>query len=574
MNKMKLFKNILIAMISLVFVTACDEGIDSITYVKPGVDETAPVVKIIYPTEGTTIKVIEVVSSIDINIDVTDDIEIATISVLMDGSEIASFNTFNDYRRALEEFTYDNLTSGDHILAVTATDLEGKSTTSTVNFTKEPPYSPLFDGEFFYMPFDGDYMELVNIKAATEVGSPGFAGESVVGIDAYAGTTDSYLTYPVNGMLSDEFSAAFWYKVSATPDRAGILVIGANADDRNQGFRLFREGNADEQRIKLNVGSGDGESWNDGAVIDVSAGEWVHITMTISNNKNTIFFNGVEMLSSDMASGVDWTGCETMTIGAGGETFSYWDHKSDGSAMDELRLFNKALTTEEIQSMINVTNPYVAKYDGETFYMPFDGSNTDLVSNADALMVGTTGFAGEAVIGDDAFAGATDSFLTFPIEGLFGEEFSTVFWYKVNPDPDRGGILVVGDDVDDRNQGFRLFREGDANEQRIKLNVGTGDADVWNDGGVIDVTAGEWVHIAVTVSLSKSTIYFNGVEMLSSDLSAGIDWTGCETMTIGAGGETFSYWDHLSDSSFLDELRIFNKALSQEEIQTIIDDEN
>jgi len=568
---MKLFKNILIGLITLVTAFACNSGIDGISPVEPGADGSGPVVNIIYPTEGTTVKVMEVVTSINIKLEVTDDIEIGSISVLMDGSEIANFTKFKDYRRALEEFLYDNVTNGDHELTVVATDLVGQSTTSTINFTKEPPYTQLFDGEIFYMPFDGDYMDLLNFIPATEVGTPSFAGESMIGTDAYQGTTDSYLTYPVEGKFGDEFSASFWYKVSATPDRAGILVVGANADDRNQGFRLFREGSADKQRIKLNVGTGTGESWNDGEEIDVTAGEWIYITLTITPTKNTIYFNGVEMNSSDMGAAVDWTGCTTMTIGAGGETFSYWDHKSDSSPMDELRLFNKALTPAEIQNIMNVTNPYTPKYDGETFYMPFNGNNTELISSTDATIVGTTGFAGEGVNGD-SFAGATDSYLNFPIAGIFGDDFSAAFWYKVNSDPDRAGILVVGANADDRNQGFRLFREGDAVSQRIKLNVGFGTGESWNDGDVIDVTAGEWVHIAFTVSGSKSYIYINGVEVNSVDMGANVDWTGCETLTIGAGGETFSYWGHLSDSSYIDELRIFNKALSQDEVQTIMND--
>ena len=41
-----------------------------------------------------------------------------------------------------------------------------------------------------------------------EVGSPGFAGESYRGINAYAGATDSYLTFPTDGLLGDELSAA------------------------------------------------------------------------------------------------------------------------------------------------------------------------------------------------------------------------------------------------------------------------------------------------------------------------------------------------------------------------------
>ena len=509
----------MLALTILVF-NACDqEYIDPVSPAEPGTDDSAPVVTINFPLEGTQIQVPELVAPVDIKFEVTDDIEIASISVLLDGTEIAAFNNFKDYRHVLEEFTYDNVTNGEHTLTVTATDLEGKSTTKNVNFSKAPPSVALFDGETFYMPFDGDFMEMISFKNATVVGTPGFAGESLAGLDAYQGATDSYLTFPTEGLLTNEFSAAFWYKVDATPDRAGILVVGDDADDRKQGFRLFREGNADEQRLKLNVGTGDGESWNDGGIINVTAGEWVHVALTISETKNTIYFNGVEIRSSDMASGVDWTGCDEITVASGGETFSYWDHKSDNSKIDELRLFNKALTQSEIKNMINAVMPYEPQFDGEVFYMPFEGDNIDLVSGTEATVVGTPGFAGEGKRGDDAYAGTTDSYLTFPTDGLLGDEFSASFWYKANAAPDRAGILVIGaPDVDNaeyptkqnlRNHGFRFFREGGETNQIFKLNAGTGEGESWFDGGAaatIDPTANEWVHMAFTISSTECVI--------------------------------------------------------------------
>jgi hypothetical protein len=200
--------------------------------------------------------------------------------------------------------------------------------------------------------------------------------------------------------------------------------------------------------------------------------------------------------------------------------------------------------------------------------MPFEGNNKDLVSDTEATEVGSPGFD-EGKIGQ-AYAGAEDSYITFPIDELKSNEFSAVFWYKVNPTPDRAGILSVGAEAENRKQGFRLFREGDASSQRIKLNVGYGTDETWNDGGLIDAIAGEWVHIAVTISQEKNIIYFNGEEVLSDEMEDVIDWTGCEEITIGAGGETFSYWDHLSDLSLIDELRFFTKTLSQTEIQAII----
>lgn len=564
-------KNILIKTLGIfmmLFIASCDEGIDSITEIDPGPDTGAPVVTINYPTEGTVITGLELIVPIGIKFKVEDDIEVGSIVVHLDGVQIASYNTFLDYRIVNEEFIYDSLSSGDHILTVTGTDLVDNNTTTTINFSKAPPYEALFAGEVFYMPFDGNYTELLSITDATEVGTPDFAGEAFAGINAFKATEGSYVTFPVEDMLGNNMSGAFWYKVNGAPDRSGILTIGDDADDRLQGLRLFREGNATEQTIKLNIGIGTDENWNDGGIINVIDGEWVHIAFTISPTETVIYFNGLPVNTGTPNGSIDWTGCTDITIGAGGETFSYWGHESDDSAMDELRLFNTTLSQGEIQNMINVTNPYEPVYDGETFYMPFNGFNTEFVSLNEPTVTGSPTFAGESYEGSNAYMGATDSYLTYPIDGLFGADaFSATFWYKVNATPDRAGILVVGDDIDDRFQGFRLFREGSGTEQTIKANIGIGTDESWNDGGVIDVTAGEWVHIALTVSATESKIYFNGVEQLSSTLATSVDWSGCSEITIGAGGPTFSYWDHLSDLSQIDELRLFNKALTQTEIQ-------
>jgi len=54
---------------------------------------------------------------------------------------------------------------------------------------------------------------------------------------------------------------------------------------------------------------------------------------------------------------------------------------------------------------------------------------------------------------------------------------------------------------------------------------------------------------------------------------AGIDWTGADILSIMSGAPRFTGWNHLSDESYMDELRLFNKALTQEEVQTIMSDE-
>ena len=582
---MKNINKIVLGLLGLLLIISCYDGIDEISQVDPGPDAGAPMVTIIKPTDGLAISDPNPVSSVLIELRVEDDMEVGSISVMVDGVEIATYEegTYVDYRVVTREMTYDNIGIGDHTVTVTATDLAGNTTTSTANFTKEPPYSPLYPGEILYMPFDGDYSNLVTSTSATEVGNPGFAGEAKVGNNAYAGATGSYLTYPTEGLLGSEFTATFWYKLNDSPDRAGVLVVGPPDDanptaqnNRTSGFRFFRENAGGMQRFKLNVGNGTGENWFDGgaaADVDPSVNDWVHLAFTISETQATVYING-EIVSQNAFPGVDWTDCDIISIMSGAPRFTGWGHNSDLSYMDELRLFNVAMTQQEIrQQMI---------YGSQTLYMPFNGSYSDGLSDLNATEVGSPGFVGNGNGYDgNAYEGATDSYLTVPTEALnLGDEFSASFWYKVNATPDRAGILVIGptDTANPgsenlRTSGFRFFRENAGGKQRFKLNVGNGSGENWFDGGAaadIDpaVTTG-WVHMAFTISPTQATVYING-NVVSQNAFPGISWEGTDVMSIMSGAPHFTGWGHLSDLSAMDDLRIFNKALTQAEVNALM----
>ncbi len=357
---MKLLKLLLIG--TLFLALGCQEGyVDDISLVAPGADETAPSVTIKYPGEGTLVRVREEVTPINIEFEVTDDIEVASITILLDGTKISDFTDFKDYRKVLDEYTYGTLTNGQHTLMITATDKSGKSTSGSVDFEKIAPYQPQYDGEIFYMPFDGDYLELVSITEATKVGNPAFADGGVSG-KSYAGLENAYLTIPTIGLTNNEFSAAFWYKVNASPDRSGILVIGppdtskpTTPNNRNNGFRFFREGGATNQTFKLNVGNGASDNWFDGgaeATINPTVvTDWIHLAFTISESNVAVYINGA-VVSQGTFGGVDWTGCDVLSIASGSPRFTEWGHLSDQSYIDELRIFNKALSLSEVQTLM------------------------------------------------------------------------------------------------------------------------------------------------------------------------------------------------------------------------------
>ncbi len=568
---MKKFRIKYLGILAFLFLIAsCErEGIDPITPVEAGDDSEHPVVIVNAPVEGAVINEATELSSININIRVEDDIELQEIVVQVNGQQVATFTEFTDYRIALKTVSHGGLTFGEHTVTVTATDIEGNTTTETRNFSKEPPYTPLFEDEIFYMPFEGNFMDLLSLTTLDQVGTPGFSNDSFEGTSAFNGATDAYLSILLPE-LGNEFTAAFWYKVDANPTRAGILTATDDAD-LNQGFRLFREGNATEQRIKLNVGTGMGSSWNDGGILDVTSGEWVHVAFTVTPSGTVIYLNGESVNPGTMSGDIDWTGVNNLVIGSG-LNFNGWGHNSDRSLIDELRLFDSALTEQEIFTMVNPPSEELS------FYLPFDGNYTEQVSGRNITVVGSPGFAGESKEGSDAYAGAANSYLRAPSTGLTGDSFSATMWYKLDADPNRAGILVMGpedpdnagfpDTQNNRKSGFRFFREnGAAGTQRFKLNVGNGTADTWVDGGTaadVPIDA-EWIHLAFTISPTTAIVYING-EAVKESAITGIDWTGTDILSIMSGAPRFTGFNHWSDLSYLDELRLYRVALTPQEI--------
>ena len=233
------------------------------------------------------------------------------------------------------------------------------------DFPQEPPKPPINEeGQIFYMAFNDNYKDAKSGKEATKIGNTGFAGGKVE--KAYAGAKDSYLTFKLSDMsatLGSAVTVGFWYKVNANPDRAGLIVIGpategapANAqNNRTSGFRIFREDASGKQRIKANIGNGTADGWLDGrnkADIDPASSLWKYITLVLTEGKAFFYIDGEEVASSDLSK-ISWAGCDIMSIGSGEPRFNEWGHLSDNSLIDELRIYNRALTAAQIKEIVN-----------------------------------------------------------------------------------------------------------------------------------------------------------------------------------------------------------------------------
>lgn len=216
--------------------------------------------------------------------------------------------------------------------------------------------------------------------------------------------------------------------------------------------------------------------------------------------------------------------------------------------------------------------------DGQIFYMSFDTDYEDFQSLSEAMKVGNPTFVDGKK--GKAYAGAKDSYLTFDVANMAAplkSEMTFGFWYKVNGNPDRAGIITIGPKTEgkpanqqnNRSSGIRIFRENDGGKQRLKANVGNGTEDIWVDGGTkahLDPANPVWKYITVVLTEGKTLFYIDAVEVASANLSK-ISWKDCDIMSIGSGAPRFTEWNHLSDNSLIDEFRIYNKALNVTEIQ-------
>lgn len=355
---MKNIIKITLTAFSVLAISACSEGyIDDISQVSAGEDNVAPVITINSPAPGTTtIPFTDSTTDFKFDYKVTDDIEISNIEILVDGAVQKSYNSFLDYRGFAEIYT-KNIGLGSHTFTVNAKDLSGKTSTKSVNFMIDNKYTALY-GEKAYFPFFAGniFTDLLSGTNPTIIGSPTTVSGGKSGA-AYKGAVDSYLQVPfTNNLYNSEngISFTFWYNMDTAQERAGIIVLGDesitnNDDSRKKGFRLFREGG--NKTIKLNVGVGTGESWNDGFNLGNTTG-WVHIAVTISKTESKMYLNGVLQRTATLPTPFDFSNCNKLSVGSGAPTFTYWDHRYDLSMIDELRIYDKALDEATVKATI------------------------------------------------------------------------------------------------------------------------------------------------------------------------------------------------------------------------------
>lgn len=376
------FSNTLIIALAVLFFGCKDGYIDDISSVDPGPDEAAPVVTINNPPSSVVIPFTDESTDIEFDVSVEDDIELVSFTLSLNGTELATFSDFVDYRNGSGTYLSESIPLGTHTFTVVAEDINGKTTTADREFVVTNSYIAMAN-EIFYMPFEGDVAtELITETNAETFGTSFAAGVFGRAMD-FDGPNSTYALFPGEVMDTlSSFTVSFWTKAEFVDENedGGIDgmqgLIGLSNTTRFWGnWHVFLEngsGPTDGGDFRIHTQNGANsptysESWiNPDNVTSMFDGWANHVVSYDDASKEFKYYlNGALVNTTTAAwseelvfasSGQMVFGCAqfmtdpSLTSGA---TAQSWAGYYNGR-LDEIRIFNVALTETAISDLYDM----------------------------------------------------------------------------------------------------------------------------------------------------------------------------------------------------------------------------
>lgn len=396
--------------------------------------------------------------------------------------------------------------------------------------------------------------------------APGRIGQALEfdGVDDYVVISDNSSLHLTNMTLS-----AWVYDDGTDTSNNKMIFDGAqswNAD----GYVLYRDGS---RFISLNIDGTEVDSTN-----QLPQNQWVLVTATYDGSVFKIYLDGTVDNSAVQTATID-NQVTDRRIGGQVKSFSqssrYWSGQ-----LDDVRIYNRALSADEVKALydgtkgshINVTRTDRLT-DGLVGHWTFDGphmlQNVADVSgqgNHGNLQGQTSTTTAIGKIGQGLEFDATDDVIVIndsaALDAQFDDDFSICVWFKPLSFPIAGDYGLV-EKLDNADIWWRfyygdlLFFETDDGTTKITTTSAT-DFDT-------DFASSQWHHACATREQGANQIvYINGASDSSDATQANTLQDDDDTLRIG-GNAFNSHWSN----SALDDVRIYNRALSADEVKEL-----
>jgi MSHA biogenesis protein MshQ len=501
------------------------------------------------------------------------------------------FSSSQAFDGLLDEFlVFDSAISSDDIAIIYDNQNAGLGYDGSTRDCPVPVFpSPVLDLHFDELNWDADD-SIIDISgndyhanAVNVTPTEGFickaADLSATGIDDYIVLDSEALNNRSN------FSISLWYQTPKTGTQS--IISGSSISNLNELIFWFTNNTLFRPFIK-----GGSQSI---VTEDVSDNVWHHLVWTRSGSRNLFYRDGVLQPGSAILS----TGALNITSLILGQEQDSLGGTFDASQsveglVDELLIFEKALTAEQVLTVFDNESAGL-NYDGTPrdcptppttiLNMQFDESSW---SGAVGEVIDETGnFNGQskngadtaqsspAIVGNPGTCGygtfdGVNDYVALPasFENQQGS-FTITAW--INPSNLQIGSRIFADD-ENNTQGY-AFSLGDPGSGKLRF-YSRGVSPISVDTLSAVISANTWTFVTAVHNLDTKTreIYVNGVAQTVTGGGTSNTYTntwGVDTGIASIGGETDSGETANRFTGAIDEVRMYDSALSRAEIEEV-----
>jgi len=372
--------------------------------------------------------------------------------------------------------------------------------------------------------------------------------------------TGDYVSVPFTGNLNvtDEMTISAWIKPNLNQSTGGSNQIIQRLNWNEYTGFFLREGYNQSHYLQFFVGNG--TQWTNAPGSTLTADNWYYVTGTVkANDKIRLYVNGTQI-----GSGTNYVGIinqsmitDTIRIGYEGST------KCFNGTIDEVRIWNRTLTEAEInaemQNSLSVIRPVVS----------YSFEESDSANYVNDTHIWVKGKYGSAL----SFDGVNDYVNDSHIPQLDNNASFTISFWMNQSSSNPCEISIVKETIGEPGTGnlFSVGTSGSSNAEflpnRVMFEIWNGPGGQNNYFGNIVLQNNVWYYLSYVFDANNSNLimYINGTLESQISYNKGTP-VATQYLTIGRGfGSCQGYFNGI-----LDEVRIWNRTLSQAEIQDVM----
>ncbi|MBI4136716.1 DUF2341 domain-containing protein, partial [Candidatus Roizmanbacteria bacterium] len=400
------------------------------------------------------------------------------------------------------------------------------------------------------------------------------------------------------GNADSEFSISGWIRLNEVPDDSPAMIISkynSNSSNREWYFSV------NDSLQPLIYMSEDGQNTNtriETSDTAITVGTWYHLaaTVNVSTDVHTLYIDGNEVSTTDAGSDITTiqTGTAEVHIGAVARSSTTPDNLFPGE-LDEIKVYPYARTADEIKQdfasrgSVHGTSAAFGYSDlGKKLSVGLVGHWKMDESAANGCTGGTNDSCDSSGNGNDGAwtgnatitTGKFDNGVTFDGTGDYisysdvssfdkasNENKTISLWVFPDTTPSTNAqVLLVKRDETSPNDGYEMTYRTDRTIS-LQFDDGPTSSSITTNTSIAE---DQWSHITYVIDSSTDTIsaYINGIfDKSSTNDSFSNDASNSDNFQIANDYRDASNLDNFDGQ--IDETRIYNRALTPAEIQTL-----